>query len=171
MIFRKFRETDTLSFFDYLQSLSQKTLIFFTPNELDMGAAERLTSKDAVNDEKMINYGAFDGDTMAGYCFYKFFDKDIPILAIGITDSYQDQGIGRKFLTYALNEAKNAGKKGVRLTTFKENFRAQHLYRSVGFTDTGDKNAPEGEIELFYMFDANPIPTKWKDGVGTYEAD
>lgn len=171
MIFRKFKETDTIIFFEYLQSLSYETLVFFTPNELDMGAAKRLTSNKAVNDTAMINYGAFDGEIMAGYCFYKFFDKEVPILAIGITDQYQNKGIGREFITYALNEAKNSGKKGVRLTTFKENFRAQHLYRSIGFIDTGDKNAPEGEIELFYMFDNNTIPSTWREGVCTYEAD
>jgi len=171
MIFRKFKETDTISFFEYLQSLSHETLEFFTPNDLSMDAAKELTSKEATENNSIINYGAFDGKIMAGYCFYKFFDKDVPILAIGITDQYQNQGIGRKFLTFALNEAKNSGKKGIRLTTFKENFRAQHLYRSIGFIDTGDKNAPEGEIELFYMFNNNPVPSTWKEGVCTYETD
>ncbi len=171
MIFRRFEETDTLCFFEYLQSLSKETLVFFTPNDLSMEAAKQLTSKEAVQNSAMINYGAFDGEIMAGYCFYKFFDKDIPIVAIGITDEYQNMGIGRRLLSYALEEAKKANKKGVRLTTFKDNFRAQHLYRSMGFIDTGDKNAPEGEIELFYMFDNNPIPICWKEGVDEYEVN
>lgn len=168
MIFRRFSESDTLCFYDYLQALSDKTLRFFTPNELDFKAAKRLTTKEAVNDTDMINYGAFTNGEMAGYCFFKYFEKEIPIIAIGVCDKYQNRGIGRNLLQFALNEAKAANKKGVRLTTFKDNFRAQHLYRSVGFIDTGDKNAPEGEIELFYMFNNNPVPSYWDKGIGTY---
>ena len=164
MIIRQFEESDTIAFYEYLTSLSKETLKFFTPNELDMEAAKRYTSKEAVISISMKHYGAFCGDVMAGYCFYKFFDKEIPIFAIGVTDKFQNRGIGRKMLTYALETARSSGKKGVRLTTFKDNFRAQHLYRSMGFIDTGDKNAPEGEIELFYMFNGNPIPQNWKDG-------
>ena len=104
---------------------------------------------------------------MVGYYFFLYFDQAVPIFAIGVRDDSQNRGIGRKMVMHALAEAKNAGKDGVRLTTFKDNYRAQHLYKSCGYTIKGT-DAATGEWELFNMFGDHPVPDNWEKGVPAY---
>ena len=50
-----------------------------------------------------------------------------------VMDKFRGRGIGRKLLTYALQQMKEAGVEAVYLRTREGNTPAQNLYESVGF--------------------------------------
>jgi len=168
---RPFHPGDADLFADYCAALSPETTYFFLPHALDRATAESLTTPEACSLPDTRRYMAVEetenGPQMVGYYFFLFFDKAVPIFAIGVRDGAQNRGVGRAMVMHALEEARKAGKDGVRLTTFKDNYRAQHLYKSCGYTIKGT-DEPTGEWELFQMFDSNPIPDTWVKGVPTY---
>ncbi|WP_126652054.1 GNAT family N-acetyltransferase [Chryseobacterium aureum] len=61
---------------------------------------------------------------------------NIEVLQLQIDPSTQGKGLGKKILSDILEEASSAGKT-VSLSVLKTN-KAQHLYKSLGFTITGE---------------------------------
>ncbi len=59
-------------------------------------------------------------------------------LGIIVARNYRDQGIGRKLIEFALEEAKKLNnKKKIILSCFSTNERAINLYKSIGFKEIG----------------------------------
>ena len=170
---RPFRPGDAGLFAEYCAALSPQTTYFFLPHALDRATCELLTAPEACADPATRRYMAFertpDGERMTGYYFFRFFDRPVPIFAVGVRDDAQNRGVGRAMVMHALLEAEKAGRDGVRLTTFKDNIRAQHLYRSCGFTIRGTDPAT-GEWELYRMFGGRPMPEAWSEGDPQYPA-
>ena len=50
-----------------------------------------------------------------------------------VREKYRGQGVGRRLLTYALSQLKEAGVEAVYLRTREGNTQAQNLYESLGF--------------------------------------
>ena len=57
------------------------------------------------------------------------------IPGICVRDDYQGRGLGKKFMNYLIREAEKMGKKGLRLTVYKDNERAYSLYKKLGFRE------------------------------------
>ena len=86
---------------------------------------------------------------MAGYYFFLDWKTGIPELGLAVRDDLRGMGIGTYLLSLAKDEASNAGKGGLQLTTHVANLRAQTLYESAGFVNKGlCKNGSE----LFYLW-------------------
>ena len=86
---------------------------------------------------------------MAGYVFFLDWSTGVPELGLAVRDELQGRHLGRRLVEFALQEAKNAGKGGVVLTTHLANLRAQALYESCGFRQMGvGKNG----TEVLYLY-------------------
>ncbi len=64
-----------------------------------------------------------------GYRYRKQLDID----AMGVLDTYRNQGIGFKLLEFVKDYAKQNNFTIIRLTVNEENENARHLYEKVGF--------------------------------------
>lgn len=96
-------------------------------------------------------FGIYHKDTMVGYVMviYDYDLEEYDIWHMMIDSKYQHNGYGQKALEKCLEYIKmkpfgNSDK--VVLTCNKENKTAMHLYRKLGFTETG--NVDEDEMEL-----------------------
>lgn len=57
---------------------------------------------------------------------------------IGIVEEFQGQGYGRKLLVAALHNLRRRGASLIEIALWRENTTAMHLYKSLGFTETGN---------------------------------
>lgn len=87
-------------------------------------------------------------EKMAGYVFFADWNTTIPELGIAVREDLWGMHLGSRLMDHAIDEAKKAGKGGIRLTTHMANLRGQMLYEKKGFQLMGQyKNA----VELFYL--------------------
>ncbi|MDW7656112.1 MAG: GNAT family N-acetyltransferase [Bacillota bacterium] len=153
LIIRQIHEQDTERLYAYFSSFSDETRYFFTPHELGMAFAEKLTHADLVDPEtrRFVVVTQQDGqETIIGYFFFWSWQKKVPWFGIGVRDGYKGRGLGSLMMQHAIREAKQQGKGGILLTTKKDNARAQKLYRKFGFVILGDE--PRGEYLLLLNF-------------------
>ena len=82
-----------------------------------------------------LSFVALEPDgTVLAHFFFMNLEEDAPHLGIGVRDDYQNLGIGTVLLTYLLAIARRAlSLRRVGLTVMKENTRAFHLYKHLGF--------------------------------------
>lgn len=99
-------------------------------------------------------FGIFHGNTMIGYVMviYDYDLEEYNIWHMMIDNSYQHKGYGKaamnKCLAYIRTKPFGPSNKVV-LTCNKDNLIALQLYKSLGFSATG--NTDEDELELFLM--------------------
>ncbi|HOU09668.1 MAG TPA: N-acetyltransferase [Clostridiales bacterium] len=74
----------------------------------------------------------------AGFCFLYNMESETPSLGIAVSDRYQRRGVGAAMMGHMIQTARAAGKKGLRLTTDKDNIAGQALYQNYGFVITGE---------------------------------
>jgi ribosomal-protein-alanine N-acetyltransferase len=72
-----------------------------------------------------------------GYIGYWYLFEEAHITTFAIHPDYRRQGLGKKFLQYALNSILNQGCQEVFLEVRVSNFPAQNLYHSLDFTAIG----------------------------------
>jgi len=75
------------------------------------------------------------GGSEVGYCYIEYFPDHIFAHELVLLPEFQGKGIGSKMLSKVIEEAK-AKNIPIKLQVLKEN-QAQHLYRKLGFKDTG----------------------------------
>ena len=85
---------------------------------------------------------------MAGFVFLFDWNTGIPGLGIGVRDDLQGLHLGDRLMDLAIEEARRAGKGGIRLTTHVANLRGQMLYEKKGFKCMGQATNP---LEVFYL--------------------
>jgi len=88
------------------------------------------------------------GDEVVGYFFLWEFQESIPLLGIGIADAFQGAGLGRQMMARLVQDAREAGKDGIELTTMQHNDRAFALYNKMGFEHIGDVENMTGDGRL-----------------------
>ncbi len=76
-----------------------------------------------------------NGNSETGYCSVEQLSDYIVVHELVLLPEFQRKGIGSKILREVMEEAK-AKNIPVKLQVLKEN-QAQHLYRKLGFKDTG----------------------------------
>ena len=99
-------------------------------------------------------FGIMAGDTMVGYVMV-IYDYDLAeynIWHMMIDTAYQRRGYGtlalRKCLDYIASKPFGPSRKVV-LTCSRDNHHALHLYKKLGFRETGNADADETELALF----------------------
>ena len=101
--------------------------------------------------EQCQPFGIYEGDTMVGYVMV-IYDYDIPeydIWHMMIDETQQKKGYGTEALDRILDYIKTkpfGSSDRVTLTCNRNNLGALKIYKSKGFTETGE--ADEDEIEL-----------------------
>jgi len=76
---------------------------------------------------------------IVGLCMLRGWDEGYAVPSFGVFVDWRQhgRGLGRRLTEFALAEAAALGCPRVRLTVFASNAPAVHLYRSLGFEDTG----------------------------------
>lgn len=76
-------------------------------------------------------------------------------LGIGVLPRYTNRGIGSALLRHALNWARDRGFSKVRLLVIETNTRARHVYRKLGFRESGrylkEVRTVRGYVDLLVM--------------------
>ncbi len=65
------------------------------------------------------------------------YDKHVGVIGIAIMKGYRDVGIGTIMMKTLLEQAKAMGLKVLTLNVFESNARAIHVYKRIGFAETG----------------------------------
>ena len=78
------------------------------------------------------------GHEIAGYCgMYCYAGGEGEITNVAVAPRCQNQGIGRRMLTYLLKQARSRGMVQIILEVRVSNENAIHLYEKLGFKNTG----------------------------------
>lgn len=84
-----------------------------------------------------LNYGAFDNidkTNLIGFGRVKYYPNGVAWLEGGrVKPSYQQRGIGKQLIQYALNEARKAGAKIAQYDTYSKNQGSIALAKTFGF--------------------------------------
>ena len=108
--------------------------------------------------EQCQPFGIYEDDTMVGYVMV-IYDYDVPeydIWHMMIDEAMQSCGYGSAALDRVLDYIRTkpfGSSDRVTLTCNKDNAHALHLYKSKGFTETGEVD--EEEVELSMMLQQN----------------
>ncbi len=143
---RLLSEIDLLALQTFNKNLSEKTRSQFLPHNYE----ERIVLKFIDRNKKNIDriYVALSEDVIIGYFFLWDFIKPFPVLGIGISDSFQGQGLGKKMMGVLIEDAKANGNNGILLTTVLTNESAYQLYLKMGFKYLGDTDNIAGDGRL-----------------------
>jgi L-amino acid N-acyltransferase YncA len=112
---RKLSKKDTEKFYEFFNSLSDKTKYFFHPHPFDRETAEKLCNE---RDKNTVRFVAIINKKIAGYGFLWNLNNDFPSLGICISDNYQGKGIGKGLMEYLIDFAKKKNKRGLYPSVF-----------------------------------------------------
>jgi ribosomal protein S18 acetylase RimI-like enzyme len=142
------------TFFELLRA-DPETLRFFHPHPLTLSFATILCARqNSCLDRHYIT--GYHGHIVA-YSLLRGWDEgyDTPSFGGCTHPELRGAGLGQLLLTHAIAESRAAGARKLRLTVYKENVRALHIYRKFGFVFS-DKN----EHELVGLVDVSgPVLT------------
>lgn len=82
-------------------------------------------------------------DQPVAFIHAKKYDRDLYIAEMDVTQSYQQQGIGKQLLLHLIDIARNSNIKSVTLTTFVDVKWNSAFYQTLGFTLLTDSNIPD----------------------------
>lgn len=95
----------------------------------------RKSLSESLNDEKTLVLVC--GEPIFAYLVGWNVLDEAEIARVGVEREFRGQGIGKKMLTFALEEWKNCGAKSVWLEVRESNFAARKLYEKCGFEVVG----------------------------------
>jgi ribosomal protein S18 acetylase RimI-like enzyme len=159
-------------FFELLRA-DPETTRFFHPHPLTKAFAVSLCARQgSCLDRYYITH--YDG-RIAGYSMLRGWDEGYETPSFGgcTHPEMRGAGLGHLLLSHAIAESRTAGARRLRLTVYKENVRALHLYRKFGFVFS-DKNEHEcvGLLDLSSADLCEPAPPDiakieaWQKGCG-----
>lgn len=132
---------DTALLYGVFCGLSDWSRKKFRPHDFTFATAVKFTGE-GLAEEDCKRYIALVSENgvaaAAGYCFLYNLSSDTPSLGIAVSDRWQRRGVGGAMMDYMIQTARAAGKKGLRLTTDKDNIAGQTLYQKCGFVITGE---------------------------------
>jgi len=136
IIVRRLQQGDGPALQEFNEGLSETSRSLFLPHAYSDDRVARVIERSEQNLD--LIYIGLVGERVICYFFLWNFNDRSPILGIGITDDYQDQGLGRKLMTILIEDARAADMDGIELTTSLLNARAFALYQKMGFEYMGD---------------------------------
>jgi len=140
---RRLRRGDGPALQAFDAGLSEQTRSVFLPHAYDDDTVAEYIGRSEQNVDR--TYIALAGDRIVAYFFLWEIGRPNAILGIGITDAYQNQGLGTQMVQILLEDAKALGLQGIELTTVPDNVRAFHLYEKVGFRYVCDVDNVAGD--------------------------
>jgi len=131
---RRLRKKDSQKLQNFIDELSKKNRDLWYPPKI----------------EEIYRYFALVAislrNEMVGIAFYiPCLDYDYPSTSIVVADAHHRKGIGTKLMKVLFDSAIKNGYKGLYVGVLKENFKAIHFYRRLGFIIIGEKFAQNGE--------------------------
>ena len=84
----------------------------------------------------------YDGDELIGvsglwYCTRHYSGKSVELDHVFIAGAYRSQGLGKQFLNWIYNYAKNKGYETAELNTYVQNYPSHKFYYNEGFEILG----------------------------------
>jgi len=142
---RRPRCDDVQKVLDYFESLGEASRGFFHPHPFDRENAERMCREDSHSWYRVV--AEADGRIVGYAWFAPWKDHQCPTVGIGISDEFQGRHLGGALMDALIDEAKERGLPGLRLSVYPENERALKLYTSRGFRIVG-KHRREHMMQL-----------------------
>jgi ribosomal protein S18 acetylase RimI-like enzyme len=144
VVIRKVSADDTAALGDFFMAVAADadTVRFFHPHPFTREFAAELCRKaDTYRDRY---YVACYKNRVIAYMMLRGWDEGYTIPSFGVCNhpDLRDVGLGHALLAHAIQESREAGAPQMRLTVFKNNERAVHVYRKFGFL-FHDKNEQE----------------------------
>jgi ribosomal-protein-alanine N-acetyltransferase len=109
------------------------TADFFHPHPLTAAFAADLCGKLGTIQDRY--FALFVNDRVAGYGMLRGWDEGykVPSFGVCVHPALQGAGVGHALTTFGIDESRRAGAEKVRLTVYKRNAVAAHLYTKYGF--------------------------------------
>jgi len=138
VLLRVVERSDGPLVYEHMMTMSEESRSLFCPHPFDRLQAEAIAVD--AHSRQSLRILALVGDRPAGYAYFttRNAKSGFPMLGIAVTDEFQGIGLGRALMVCLINSAKAQGFNGLTLNVFKNNYRAQRLYTSLGFEFTGD---------------------------------
>lgn len=100
---------------------------------------------------KDLYFVAVDAERVLGYAMLRGWDEgyEVPSLGIALHPAARGRGLGREFMLYLHDAARQRGAKRVRLKVYPENTAAVRLYASLGYDFGARENGQlVGHVDL-----------------------
>ena len=155
-LIRRVEPSDAPLLYEHMMSMSEETRRLFCPYPFDRAQAEAIAA--TARCEQHFRLLALVGEKCSGYAYFSTRNarKGLPMVSIGITDEFQGVGLGRALMNVLITNAKAREFKGLDLTVFKHNYRAQRLYASLGFVFTGEADGGRQYSMRLYFGEMKP---------------
>src|SRR5438132_7164338 len=136
------------AFFEVLAA-DPETVRFFHPHPLTTEFAGALCRRQCRARDRF--YLARSGTQVVGYLMLRGWEEGFAVPSFGgcVHPEFRGRGLGQLLLAHAIREARALAAPRLRLTVYKANARAVHVYRKFGFV-FHEKNEHElvGLLEL-----------------------
>ena len=160
IIIRGISAKDIAALGDFFTALvgDAESVQFFHPHPFTREFARELCVRAAIRRDRY--YVACFEDRVIGYMMLRGWDEGYTVPSFGVCNhpALRDVGLGQALLAHAVRESRLAGALQLRLTVFKNNERAVHVYRKFGFL-FHDKNEQE-LVGLLDLADCPAIPLR-----------
>ncbi|MFO0897359.1 MAG: GNAT family N-acetyltransferase [Pirellulales bacterium] len=124
---------------DCVDAVARERRYLATTAGFTLEETERFVLDLAAHDD--ISLVALDGDQLIGWCDIRRSRTEGfahgGTLGMGVAAGYRGQGIGKRLLAAALEQARARGLERVQLDVFTSNKAAVALYRAFGFREEG----------------------------------
>ncbi len=154
-------DVDTLARFFTVLAADPETTRFFHPHPFTRAMAARLCTRPKVCRDRyyLMRYR----ERIVAYSMLRGWDEGYAIPSFGgcTHPALRGAGLGQALLAHAIEDSRRAGAARLRLTVYRENERALHVYRKFGFVFP-DKGEPEltGLLDLATV---GPLPVRPPD--------
>jgi ribosomal protein S18 acetylase RimI-like enzyme len=126
-----------LQLYNVRNAQSRRTFRALGGETTDLAACERVVAE-ACEGRTTIDIVAVDADGLfVGWSFVWWLDREENVFGLVVADHMQGRGLGRRLASMVLAETDSRSIPIVHLTVVTDNARAIHLYRSLGFVESG----------------------------------
>ena len=143
LVVRRLQDGDGPALQRFNAGLTERTRSVFLPHAYDDSTVAEYVERSNTGADRI--YIALSGNEIVAYFFLWGIVKPNALLGIGITDAYQDRGLGTQMMQILIDDAKAIGLQGIELTTVPDNERGFHLYKKMGFQYLRDVDNVAGD--------------------------
>ena len=135
----------------FFQEVAQDPLTsrFFHPHPLTPKYAAEICR--GAGRRRDAYFALWENKCIVGYSMLRGWDEgyEVPSFGVCVKPSHRGQGLGQLLLAHAIEESRSRGAAAMRLTVYRDNASAIHIYRKAGFRFR-HKNLQEliGELDL-----------------------
>jgi len=148
---RDLNSTEVDALIAFYHGLSEAVVAKFQPFGRRVTRSLILTHLESAEAERDISVGLVDKNGhILGHAFILTSGNNKPVFGIGIDESFQGQGWGRKMAESVLAKADMRRISTVTLTVLKSNQRAKAIYEKLGFSLQGEETFCQPN-DSFYM--------------------